>query len=532
LGPALRINGHSTSLPLPFRMVAELPFFEGNRYPSRYSVLLVLSLSILLAFGLAAISGLIRKRRWQLAMGLLLCILVLFEHLSIPLPLSDMRVPPIYQAIAEEMPGDSTLLDLPVAWRNGFRVTGTQDPTIMFQQFYQSVHGKRLLAGNTSRNPALKFQYFAGAPVISTLIALETGHSVDPALVEQDRALAASVLRFFDIEAIIVHPAQTGPEMIPYIEATLPVQRFFEDSEVAAYTVDLPPRSETWAIEPGSELGGLSYAEGWGAPNGDLIWAQRRAVRLLAPLNGEAQRMSFRAFAPEAGQQLRVEVNGQAGPWIEMDAGWADYEIALPADAVQPGLNQLWLHFEELYPASQARLSSRAIGQTGIESPVNLVVQSAGQEVGDLGHIFVDGRDVSPNERGYNVVVLDPQNGAVVQTAAFDTHMDPGASQALADLLGGLAPGSIVAVSAADEASRLLGPEAVDALRRIGATGDLRDKFRWGHAIIGVQGVAPGTAVEGLDWMRPVTLVVGEGATEPSLAAAFTKITLTAVIGR
>jgi hypothetical protein len=69
-----------------------------------------------------------------------------------------------------------------------------------------------------------------------------------------------------------------------------------------------------------------------------------------------------------------------------------------------------------------------------------------------------------------------------------------------------------------------LSPEAVDALRTIGASGDLRDHFRWGHAIVGVKGAQPGTALEALDWMRPVTLVVGEGATEPHLAAAFPSI--------
>ena len=77
----------------------------------------------------------------------------------------------------------------------------------------------------------------------------------------------------------------------------------------------------------------------------------------------------------------------------------------------------------------------------------------------------------------------------------------------------------------ADEASRLLDQAAVDALRGIGAAGDLREKFRWGQAIIGVQGAAPGTALEAMDWMRPVTLAVGEGATEPDLATAFATIT-------
>jgi hypothetical protein len=193
----------------------------------------------------------------------------------------------------------------------------------------------------------------------------------------------------------------------------------------------------------------------------------------------------------------------------------------VPAKALQPGLNEIWLRFEELVSASQVRLSPRAIGHTGVESPVNLVVQSAGLEVGDFGHIYVDGRNVSLNQRGYNVAVLDPQSGAVEQIAAFDTHLDEGASRALAGFLSGVPPGHIVAVAAADEASRLLGEDAVAALQGIGAAGDLGNKVRWGHSIIGVQGASPGAALEALDWMQPVVVVAGEGATEPNLAAAF-----------
>ena len=157
-----------------------------------------------------------------------------------------------------------------------------------------------------------------------------------------------------------------------------------------------------------------------------------------------------------------------------------DYEFTVPAKAVQPGLNEIWLRFEELAPASQVRLSLRDIGQTGVESPVNLVVQSAGQEVGDFGYIYVDGENVSPNQRGYNVAVLDPQSGAVEQVAAFDTHLDEGASRALAGFLSSVPSGHIVAVAAADEASRLLGEDAIAALQGIGAAGDLRGKITLG----------------------------------------------------
>jgi hypothetical protein len=312
--------------------------------------------------------------------------------------------------------------------------------------------------------------------------------------------------------------------MAPYVETTMPVERVYADAELMAYRVDLPPWPENWAIEPGDALSRLSYAEGWGIPAGGIIWAQRKAVRLLAPLSGEEQQMVFRAYAPAGGQQLRVEVNGLRVTEFPLAEGWQDYEVTLPAEAVQEGLNEVWLRFGSLTPAGQVRLSDRSIGQTGVQSPVNLVAHSAGQEVGNFGHIYADGEDLSPNERGYNVVVIDPQTGAVEQTAAFDTHLDAAASEELAAFLKATPHGKIVAVAASDEASRLLGEGAVEALRRIGARQDLRDRFRWGHAILGVQGASPGTAVEATGWMRPVAVVAGDGATEPGLAAAFATV--------
>jgi hypothetical protein len=533
LGPTLRINGHGTSITLPFAWVTRLPFFRGNRYPSRYSTMLVLSLAMLVAFGLTAF--LQRSERRPIALrllaSLLLVSLILFEHVSIPLPLSDMRVPAVYQTIAENLPGDSTLLDLPVAWRNGFRVTGTQHPIIMFEQYYQSVHQKQILAGNTSRNPPFKFQYFTQAPVINTLIALETGHQVDSAVIEEDRSIAADVLRFFNVQAIAVHPAESGSEVVAYVENVMPVESFYQDEDIITYWTHLPPWPERWTIEPGDRLGRLSYVEGWGVPANGVTWAQRSEARLLIPLSGTEQKMTFRAYTPAADQRLEVKVNGQTVDRIEMVAEWMDYEVLLPAQAVRPGLNEICLRFDTLYPASQVSLSPRVIGQTGVESPVSLVVQSAGQELGDFGYVYVDGKNVSPNKRGYNVVVLHPESGKVVQTAVFDTHFDQDASRALTAFLNDVSAGQIVAVAAADEASRLLTQEAVVALQGIGAAGDLRGKFRWGHAIVGVQGASPGTAMEALDWMGPVSLAVGEGATEPHVAAAFATITLAAHSG-
>ena len=57
LGPSLRVAGYDLRVPLPFDLVAQLPFYKGNRYPSRYSVMLLACLAPLVASGATRASG-------------------------------------------------------------------------------------------------------------------------------------------------------------------------------------------------------------------------------------------------------------------------------------------------------------------------------------------------------------------------------------------------------------------------------------------------------------------------------------------
>ena len=569
LGPTMHINGVDTHIPGPFALLQSLPFFKGNRYPSRYSVLLVLSLAMLAAPGITILAHKIARWRKPAAgapgstvwLSLALAGLLMAEHLSLPLPQSDMRAPAAYYALAAEPPG--TLLDIPIAWRNGFRITGPLDPGFMFGQFYQTIHARRLLQGNTSRNPESKFQYFTEAPVLNSLLALETGHALPTGRLEADRALAGDVLRFFDIRHIVVRRGPGAdvnrsavPEAtLPYIDAALPVERIYADGALTMYRVALPPLPRDVLVDAAAPLARLYLAEGWG-PLADrqadgptdgqagavpLLWAQRPGVRLLAPLAGGATRLSARLVAPGDGQRLSVRLNGWRSAAIPLEPGWGEYALDLPAEAVHSGLNDVWLDFERLYPVASLACSagetpsplrhqdtkspptapdssvSLCLGGDSGASIVSLVVHSAGQEVGDFAHIYLNGADASPDERGYNVVVLAP-DGAL-QTAAFDTHLDPTASRRLAEFIAAAPEGARVAVAAADEASMQLGEEGVAALRSLGATGDLRGKFRWSHAIIGVKGRAPGAALEAMDGLRPVTLALGPAISAPSVAA-------------
>jgi hypothetical protein len=544
LGPALRVNGASFDLPLPFDLLLEIPFVKGNRYPSRWSVMATLALAVLVGFGMM---WLLRKvGRRQKAEGkksfllptayCLLLTALLFEHLSLPLPLSDFRIPQVYQTIAQDQ-GDFAVLEIPLAWRNGFRMTGTLDQAMMFAQWYQTAHQRPILGGNTSRNPELKFQYFTEAPVINSLIAAETGHKLDAARLDADRQLAPEVLRFFDVRYIVWHSPR-NPENRPaldaaraYVQYVLPTTKFYEVSdetgETVAFRVDALDAPREVEIRGSDSLARLYFGEGWGALSGErFVLAQRREAKIFARLDTRARdaRLELSAIAPPTiqAQPANVIVNGNpVGQVVLTQCLDCKTGVTIPASALRTGTNEIIFQFERVAPVAGIRIaSSYMIARNGPQSPVNIVVRSAGSEVGDFAHIYVDGIDASPNERGYNVVVINAQSGAVEASAAFDTFASPENSARLARFIEKIPEGRIVAVAVRDEASRNLTEEAVSALRSIGASQNLRGKFRWSHAIIGAKGATNGTANESMNDIAPAQLVVGVGAMEPNVAAA------------
>jgi hypothetical protein len=481
LGPSIVINGQSTDLPGPFVLLQHLPFFKGNRYPSRYSVMLILSLSVLAGFGLAWLAGRWRSQtatRWALA-GV--AALFLFEHLSAPLPQSDMRLPMAYQPIAAD-PGQFTVLDIPFAWRNGFRITGALTTGFMFGQFYQTGHQKPLLQGNTSRNPQFKFDYFSRAPFINSLLALETGKTLPEERVAADRAIAAGVLNFFNIRYVVVrpdssgNPAVTPQNTLPYLQSLWPLEPVSQSPEAAVYRVEPPPPAPNLAIASRAPLAPRYFGEGWGLIiPGQPIAAQRREVSLFLPLTDTPHRATLNMYLPDNfpldGQTVALSTASWQSPPQPMIPGGREYYFDLPAEATRPGLNEIRVRFGQ-------------VAATPIAPVMDVTVHSAGQEVGGFGHIYVNGREVSPNRRGYNVAIINQPAGPApqIKVAAFDTHLEPLAAAGLHSFVQAAPPEATIAIAAADEASLNLSPEAAAAVQFGGA--GMQGCFRCSHGVI------------------------------------------------
>jgi hypothetical protein len=519
MGPLLHINGRSTfdldgllvNVPLPFILLHYIPFVNANRVPHRFSAVLTLCLAVLVGFAAYGILQRMQGRALLLGLSAFLSFAVLFEHLAVPMPLTDARMPEWYYEVAQE-PGDFAILEFPLGWRNSFGVFGVERTQT---EYYQTVHHKRLPSGNISRNPPFKFDYFRQIPIFDSIARVELYEELDPARVEQDRLLVDDLIYFFDIRYLVFQPivpnrppySDTRPQVEEYVLQVFPAELVYEDSTgFTVYQVEQPEAKTELSLDFGTEVARLYQGEGWSRDEviGEATanWAESATPRMFVPLRevGDYD-LSFRAlaFAYEGAPQqtLRITVNGQRLPQsFSIGPYWEEYAVTVPASYLKSGLNEVIL--QATYAASPRDVlpGNFGVGETGVTSLVEITVNSAGSYAGDFAYITVDGEDASTHRRGYNLAVIDPANGAVVQKAGFDTFANEFESQDLVDFVAQIPEGYIVAVAVKGDGAAHLTDAAVEALASLGGLSDLRGTENLSHAMIGVRGAAPGAALE------------------------------------
>ncbi|MDM8528735.1 hypothetical protein QUF58_11085, partial [Anaerolineales bacterium HSG24] len=199
LGPLLTINGQNrfdldgldVTFPLPFAILHYIPIISANRVPNRFSIPLTLCLAVLVGHG---VYWLLRKmspaKPQTVFFTLFLLMVLLFDQYSAPIPMTSAQIPTVYQQIgAESEP--FTLMQLPLGWRNSYGTLGAERTQL---QYYQSAHQRPMLGGNTSRNPAFKFDYFRQIPLFYALTETELYRPVDEAILAQAKSQAAELM--------------------------------------------------------------------------------------------------------------------------------------------------------------------------------------------------------------------------------------------------------------------------------------------------------------------------------------------------
>ena len=140
LGPVIAVAGRNLWASPLYEMVFGLPLLSSFRAPNRTSVLALLGVSVLAAYGVQAIIKKARRQQTLAGLGLLVVLVVAILDTSLwgtPYPSKPVDVPALYHQIASD-PDNVILLNLPLSPQES-------------HQFLQTVHGKRLPFAFVSR---------------------------------------------------------------------------------------------------------------------------------------------------------------------------------------------------------------------------------------------------------------------------------------------------------------------------------------------------------------------------------------------
>jgi hypothetical protein len=208
LGPYLTVNGVANfsfsgyyfKIPLPYVILMHIPVFSIARAPSRWDVLVMLSLAILAGYGLNYIFCKVRNRSLlksnkENIIFIIISCLILFEFSAVPFPMSSAEVPAFYKQLALET-DDYAILEVP-----GFAAAN--------YMYFQTIHGKKLVNGYVSRTPDYVLEFASRAPLISNIISRSDTPIMEDItkkiVIKQNRTELISILSSYNIKYIIIH---------------------------------------------------------------------------------------------------------------------------------------------------------------------------------------------------------------------------------------------------------------------------------------------------------------------------------------
>ncbi len=178
-------------IPLPYLFLyLFVPFFSISRTPGRFGVMTIFSLAILAGYAITKILGDLEGQKWHgikkeqiFASGILL--IILFEFLAIPFPMTSPVVPEFYHQISKDKE-DYAVVEVPL------------EP-IGEHMYYATIHNKRILWAYIARVPPDAKEFVEDIPLLKKFQCLakvkSSIHGGIMAVVESSNPEASSILQ-------------------------------------------------------------------------------------------------------------------------------------------------------------------------------------------------------------------------------------------------------------------------------------------------------------------------------------------------
>jgi hypothetical protein len=375
LGPFLHINGRhvfsvedtSFSIPLPYLVLYFIPILKGARAASRFDVMLMLSLAVLVGYGLRFLLQRFDRKEWGPRASTVflsgIAAAILGEFVSVPLPILDARLPDIYAEIGRDKIWIGSVLDVPLSI------------DIAKYQYYQTAHRKKLLTGFSPRPARALIEYANAFPLIRAFKEPDRLLDGDQLWDRQD---ALRLIEVFDVDAIILHRDYLKPETVDGLQEVLgnifPIERRVEEGNVIVLWMvrNREPQHTSMVINSRWDFGSPEAVpwlfEGWRTPErvGDFTyaWADGKQSRLWVFFPEPRDTMLELGLFPftfpgSPPQRIKIYVNKQFLGEIIPEAGvWRSYALQVPHTYLTTGRNEFRFVYGHAASPAQVLLGS------------------------------------------------------------------------------------------------------------------------------------------------------------------------------
>ncbi|NIO44340.1 MAG: hypothetical protein GTN36_02190 [Candidatus Aenigmarchaeota archaeon] len=225
---ALEILKNNIAVPLPYLVLYSIPYFNILRNPSRFIVILMLFLSIVVGITCSNIfdkiknKKLFKKYNAEKVLFIIFIVIITFEFLQIPLNLSYKEIPEFYYNISKDNSFYS-ILDLPLC----NDTISCYNTKLKEYQLYQTIHNKPIFVGVISRYPLDTFDL-----IRNTELNKLTSNETILDLPEINREL----LREYNVGFIILHKSNLNEETLDHLKNLLSIYEIvYEDDILISY---------------------------------------------------------------------------------------------------------------------------------------------------------------------------------------------------------------------------------------------------------------------------------------------------------
>ena len=235
LGPFIHIAGINTHVIGPWALLRYVPVIGMARSPSRFAVVAVLGMSLLVAFALEELRRRHATPRWA---GALLAVMLAIELLPAPRPLYSAAVPDVYRLIATTGDESGRLLELPTGIRDGTSSLGDFNASL---EYFQTSHRRPLIGGYLSRVSRWRKAENTRAPMLRALFALSEGRELSAERMDEARHSRDAFLRRSCVKFVVVNKHRASNDLQAFAVEALGLTLVHEDAAYALFTPADPP---------------------------------------------------------------------------------------------------------------------------------------------------------------------------------------------------------------------------------------------------------------------------------------------------